>query len=232
MVQARKKRAFIRWAFVCLLVAAAVFAISARPAGKERHAAGTRTSRPCTLTVAFELTSPFVPDGRASISELAFRVVFAPVVFEFDPEGDPLLGRCQLDSGKAKGVFSKFVLNDSQKGEARQTPAFLTPRPVDFTAGLGIESEPTEDDESAAASPNPPARIRMSFWTDFGASKIKWGSAIATGVLENLKTVFEVPFRDLLAGRARTIVHPYEGKYPEDKGTWKIVFAPGIRKTP
>jgi len=228
-VQAREKGAFVRWVFVCIILgAAAVFAISARQAGKERHAAATRTSRPYTVTITFEFTSPFVPDGRASIAELAFRVVFAPVVFEFDPEVDPLLGRCQLDSGKVKGVFSKFVLNDSQNGEARQTPAFLTPRPVDFTAGLGIESEPTEDDEMAAASPSPPARIRMSFWTDFGASDIKWGSAIGTDVLENLKTVFEVPFRDLMAGRARTIIHPYGGKYPEDKGTWKIEFVPAL----
>jgi len=232
MVKAKKKGAFVRLAFMCLLGAASVFAISARPAGEEKYAAATRTSRPYTVTVAFELTSPFVPDGRASIAELAFRAVFTPVVFEFDPQGDPLLGRCQIESGKVKGAFLKFVLNDSQKGEVRQTPAFLTPRPGDFTAGLGIESEPTEDEESAATSPSPPARIRMSFWTDFGASEIKWGSAIGTGVLENLKTVFEIPFRDLMAGRARTIVHPYEGKYPEDKGTWKIEFAPGIRKTP
>jgi hypothetical protein len=214
-----------------ILAAVVVGAGSGRLAGEERNGAATRTSRPYTVTVAFELASPFVPDGRASIAELAWRVVFAPVVFEFDPEGDPLLGRCQLDSGKAKGVFSKFVLNDSQRGEDRRTPAFLTPLPVDFTAGLGVESEPTEDDETAAASPSPPARIRMSFWTDFGASEIKWGSAIGTGVCENLKTVFEVPFRDLMAGRTRTMVHPYEGKYPEDKGTWKIEFAPGIKKT-
>jgi hypothetical protein len=42
--------------------------------------------------------------------------------------------------------------------------------------------------------------------------------------------VFEAPFRDLLAGRAHTIMHPYEGKYPEDKGVWKIEFTPGTKQ--
>jgi hypothetical protein len=213
-----------------LLAVAAVCAVSARPAAPERRAAPPRTSRPYTVTVSFELTSPFVPDGRASIAELEFRAVFAPVVFEFDPAGDPLLGRCQLETDKGKGIFSKFVLNDVQKDEDRQAPAFLTPRPVDFLVGLGIESEPTEDDETAATSRVPPAKIRLSFWTDFGAGEIKWGSALGTGVLEDLKTVFEAPFRDFMAGRAPTITLPYEGKYPEDKGIWTIEFTPGIKK--
>jgi len=221
---------FVRRASKFLLIVAAVCAGSGRPAGAAERAAPPRSSPPYTVTVSFELTSPFVPDGRSSIAELAFRVVFAPVVFEFDPAADPLLGRCQIETGKVKGVFSKFVLNDVQKGEDRRTAAFLTPRPADFLAGLGIESEPTEDDESAATSRIPPAEIRLSLWTDFGAGEIKWGSTLGTGVLENLKTVIEAPFRDLMAGRAHTIAHPYEGKYPEDKATWKIEFTPGTKK--
>jgi hypothetical protein len=224
MVQARTKGALIRLVFAYLLGATAAFGISARLVDDERHAAATRTSRAYTVTVTFELTSPFVPDGRASVAELAFRVVFAPVVFEFDPTADPLLGRCQLDSGKVKGVFSIFALNDVQRGKDRKAPVFLTPRPVDFLAGLGIESEPTEDDESAATARVPPAEIRLNFWTDFGAAEIKWGSTLGTASLENIKTVFEVPFADLMAGRSRLIEVPFEGKYPEDKGTWKIEF--------
>jgi len=215
-----------------LLVAAAACAVLARPAGAAERAAPPRTSPPYTVTVSFELTSPFVPDGRSSIAALAFRVVFAPVVFEFDPAGDPLLGRCQLETGKVKGVFSIFALNDVQRGEDRKTPVFLTPRPVDFLAGLGIESEPTEDDESAATARVPPAEIRLSFWTDFGAGEIKWGSTLGTASLENIKTVFEAPFADLMAGRSRLITVPYEGKYPEDRGSWKIEFRPGIKKNP
>ena len=212
------------------LILAAVCVASAPAAAAARIAATARTSRPYTVTVSFALTSPFIPDGRSSIANLEFRAVFAPVVFEFDPAGDPLLGRCQLDTGKVKGVFTKFVLNDTQKGEDRQTPVFLTPRPAAFLAGIGIESEPTEDDEAAATSRTPPAKIRLAFWTDFGAGEIKWGSTLGTGVLENLKAVFEAPFGDLMAGRARTITFPYEGKYPEDNGTWKIEFIPGIKK--
>jgi hypothetical protein len=224
MVQARTKGVLIRMVFAYLLAASAAFGVSARLVDDEHHAAATRTSRAYTVTVTFELTSPFVPDGRASIAELAFRVVFAPVVFEFDPTADPLLGRCQLDSGKVKGTFSKLVLNDVQTGEDRQTPAFLSPRPVEFTGGLGIESEPTEDDELAAKASPAPAKIRLNFWTDFGAVEIKWGSTLRTASLENLKTVFEVPFADLMAGRSRLIEVPFEGKYPEDKGRWKIEF--------
>ena len=204
--------------------------VLARPAGAAERAAPPRTSPPYTVTVSFELTSPFVPDGRSSVAALAFRVVFAPVVFEFDPTADPLLGRCQLDSGKVKGIFSIFALNDVQRGEDRKAPVFLTPRPVDFLAGLGIESEPTEDDEAAATARVPPAEIRLNFWTDFGAAEIKWGSTLGTASLENIKTVFEVPFADLMAGRSRLIEVPFEGKYPEDKGTWKIEFRPGINK--
>jgi hypothetical protein len=197
--------------------------------GAGRNAA-PRTSRAYTITVSFDLTSPFVPDGRSSIAELEFRVVFAPVVFEFDPAGDPLLGRCQLETGRVEGVFSKFVLNDTQKGEERRTPTFLTPRPVGFLAGLGIESEPMEESDSAGAARVPPASIRLSFWTDFGPGPIRWGTTLGTGSLENFKTVFEAPFADLMAGRSRVITIPYEGKYPEDKGTWRIEFVPGRKK--
>ncbi len=229
MAQAKRKGVVGQLAWACLLVVTTVCAVTAGAPAADRRSASPRTSPPYTVTVTFELASPFVADGRASIAELGFRVVFAPVVFEFDPAGDPLLGRCQLETGKVNGAFSKFVLNDVQKGEERQASVFLTPRPAGFLAGIGIESEPTEDDEAAARSRLPPAQIRLSFWTDFGAAEIKWGSSLGTGVLENLKTVFEAPFRDLMAGRARIVTLPYEGKYPEDKGSWRIDFSPGSK---
>lgn len=232
MTPRTRNRAFIGQALCCLLsfaaagTTAAPVAAGAWVSAVQKKPASLRSSPPYAVTVTFQLESPFVPDGRASVAELAFRVVFAPVVFEFDPSADPLLGRCQLDTGKIKGVFSKFVLNDIQVGDARQAPAFLTPRPAGFTAGLDIESEPTEDEESAATSRTPPGKVRLSFWTDFGAAEVKWGSSLGTGRLENLKTVFEAPFKDLLAGRPRTVTVSYEGKYPEDKGTWKVEFTP------
>jgi hypothetical protein len=216
--------------FLALMAAAAV-ALWAGPARAVKRAAQPRSSRPYRVTVSFELSSPLVPDGRASIAELSFRAVFSPVVLQFDPAGDPLLGRCQIESGPVKGAFTKFVLNDVERGEDRRTPAFLTPRPAEFSAGIGIESEPTEDEESSATSRVPPAKIRLSFWTDFGAQEIKWGSEIGTNVLKNLRVVFEAPFRDLMAGHPRTVTVPYEGVYPEDKGTWKIEFAPELERS-
>ena len=196
------------------------------PAAGAGPAAAPRRSPPYAITLTFELKSPFVPDGRASLAELGFRVVFSPVVFEFDPHGDPLLGRCQLVTGTVRGSFSKFVLNEVGRGEERRPAAFLTPRPAGFSAGLDIESEPTAEDDAAAAARVPPAIIRLSFWTDLGAGPIRWGTALGTGSLEDFKTVFEAPFADLLAGRRRVVTLPYEGKYPEDRGTWKIDFVP------
>lgn len=212
---------------VCAVAAGLAF--SAGPAAAAERTAAPRSSPPYTVTVTLELASPFVADGRSSIAQLVFRAVFSPVVFEFDAEGDPLLGRSQIETSTVKGVFTRFVLNDVQKGEDRRTPAFLTPRPADFQAGLGIESEPTAEDDSAAASRVPPEEIRLSFWTDFGSGEITWGSALGTGRLDNQKAVFAAPFRDLMAGRRRIVTFPYEGKYPEDKGTWKIEFAPGVK---
>jgi hypothetical protein len=215
-----------------LTVALAACVVLGLRASTGPQAASARSSRACRVTVSFELASPFVPDGRSSVAELAFRVVFSPVVFEFDPAADPLLGRCQVETGAVRGSFSRFVLNDVQRGEDRRTPAFLTPRPADFAAGIGIESEPTEDEESAATSRVPPAKIRLSFWTDFGAGEIRWGSPLGTTALENLHVVFAAPFRDIMAGRARTVTLPFDGRYPEDKGTWKIEFVPERNRRP
>jgi hypothetical protein len=226
------KNAFTARVFSVLLGVAAACAVAGRPAAAGPQAGCAKSSRAYRVTVSFELTSPFVPDGRSSVAELAFRVIFSPVVFEFDPAADPLLGRCQVETGAVRGSFSRFVLNDVQRAEDRRTPAFLTPRPADFAAGIGIESEPTEDEESAATSRVPPSKIRLSFWTDFGADEIKWGSPLGTNALENLRVVFAAPFRDLLAGRARAVTLPYDGRYPEDKGTWKIEFVPAPNSRP
>ena len=215
-----------RVAFGVLLGLAAALALWLLPALAEKSSVSPRSSRPYRVVVSFELDSPFVPDGRSSVGELAFRVVFSPVVFQFDPSEDPLLGRCQIETGTARGAFTRFALNDVEKDGVRLTPAFLTPRPAGFTAGIGIESEPMAEDEAVATSRVAPARVRLSFWTDFGAKEIKWGSELGINVLRNLRIVFEAPFRDLLAGRPRAVTVPYEGVYPEDKGTWKIEFVP------
>jgi hypothetical protein len=226
------KNAFSRRVFAFLLGVGEICTVSVRPAAAPARAVSTRSSRAYRVTVSLELTSPFVPDGRSSIAELAFRVVFSPVVFEFDPAADPLLGRCQVETGAVRGTFSKLVLNDVQQAGDRRTPAFLTPRPADFTAGIAIESEPMEDGESAAASRVPPLKVRLSFWTDFGADAIRWGSPLGANALDNLRVVCLAPFRDLMEGRPRTITLPYDGRYAEDRGTWKIEFAPETSAKP
>ena len=199
------------------------------PAPKERKKT-VRTSPNYELHFSLDTTSPFVPDGRHSLAEISLKVFFPSVTFEFDPDEDPLLGRCQVNSGKGKGTFSKLVLNDVQKGEERFSPRFLSARPREFSAGLAIESEPMAEDEAAVQSRTAPEKVRLSFWTEWGPIPIRWGSELGSATLHELKIVFEVPFRDLIQGKPFSMTRPYEGLFPEDKGTWKIEFRPGPKK--
>ncbi|MEW5902023.1 MAG: hypothetical protein AB1715_11220, partial [Acidobacteriota bacterium] len=157
-------------------------------------------------------------------AEFALKVVFSGVKFEFDPEEDPLLGRCQVNDAPGKGAFSRLILNDVQLGEDRQPVLFTTARPAEFPAKLDIESEPTEDEETAATSPDPPEKVRLSFWTEFGPAPVKWASKSGSAALKDFRLVFEVPFRRLIEGKGCVITFPYEGRYLEDKGTWTIEF--------
>jgi hypothetical protein len=189
-----------------------------------------RKSPPFKVEVSLCVTSPFVPDGRASLAELSFKVIFPSVTFEFDPDEDPLLGRCQVNASNGKGTISRLVLNDVQRGDERLPASFLTPRPPAFPAGLGIESEPTAEDEAAARSGTAPAMVGLALWTEFSQAPIKWGSKFGTASLSDFKVVFEVPFRDLLAGKAHSLTLPYQGHHPEDSGTWRIDFRPAPKK--
>jgi hypothetical protein len=200
----------------------------ARPAEKQKKP--VRSSPPYTVSVEFSAQSPFVPDGRMSLAELAFKAVFSPVTFEFDADEDPLLGRSQISTAKGKGILSRLVLNDVQKGEERQASMFFSARPGEFPAGLAIESEPTEEDEAASRSKAPPEKVRLSFWTELGRTPVKWGSPLGSAELGDFRLVFEVPFRRLLEGRPHTVTLPYEGRFPEDRGTWRVEFTPGAGK--
>jgi hypothetical protein len=161
---------------------------------------------------------------------VSFKVVFPSVTFEFDPDENPLLGRCQVNSGKGKGAFSRLVLNDAQKGEERLSPRFLSARPLEFSADLAIESEPMAEDEAAVHSRTAPEKVRLSFWTEWERMPIRWGSELGSASLPDLKIFFEVAFRDLIQGKRFSVTLPYEGSYPEDKGTWKIEVRPAPKK--
>jgi len=200
------------------------------PAQAGARGASTEISPPYTVTVRLQVESPFVPDGRHSLAEISFKVLFSSLTFEYDPEEDPLLGRCQVNSEKVKGTFSKLAMNDVQKGEERLSPRFLSARPREFSAGLAIESEPMAEDEEAARSGTAPGRVRLSFWTEWELTPIRWGSEFGSTSLSDLRIVFEVPFRDLLQGKPYSITLPYEGRYPEDKGTWNIEVRPAPKK--
>jgi hypothetical protein len=197
-----------------------------RPPAREVRRKAALTSPAFIVQIAVDAESPFVPDGRHSLAELSFKVDFASVTFEFDANEDPLLGRCQVNAGKGKGAFSRLALNEVQSGEERAPALFLSERPREFGAGLAIEAEPTAEDEAAAASKAPPAKVQLSFWTDLGPAPITWGSKFGSARLSDFKVVFEVPFRRLIEGRPFSVTLPYQGRYAEDKGSWRIDFRP------
>jgi hypothetical protein len=202
---------------------------SRRPTAKAQKKSA-RLSPPYDIHLSLNVRSPFVPDGRMSLAELALEVIFPSVTFEFDPNEDPLLGRCQVNTAKGKAKISRLVLNEVQRGGERLPASFLSVRPSEFPAGLGIESEPMDEDEAAAKSGTAPEKVRLAFWTEFGRTPVRWGSKFGTADLPEPKVVFEVPFRDLLGGKGCLITLPYQGIYPEDSGTWQIEIRPGPKK--
>ena len=188
-------------------------------------------SPPCMVHIRLEAVSPFIPDGRASLAELALEAAFSSVTFEFDPDEDPLLGRCQVITEKGEGRIARLVLNDVEKDGDRVPASFLSARPRVFPCVLAVESEPMAEDEEGAGSSLAPEKVRLGFWTEFGHMSVRWGSKFGTENLPDLKLVFEVPLRNLLRGKAYSATSPYVGHYPEDSGTWRVEIRPQPKKT-
>ncbi len=203
---------------------------SRRPAGKEKKRP-VQASPACDVRISLETASPFVPDGRSSLAELAFEVTFSSVTFEFDPDEDPLLGRCQVNTEKGEGRISRLILNDVEKNGDRVPASFLSARPSVFPCVLAVESEAMPGDEEAAESRLAPPKVRLAFWTEFGETPVRWGSKFGTETLPDLKFVFEVPFRGLLLGKAYSAASPYVGRFPEENGTWQVEIRPQPKKT-
>jgi len=95
-----------------------LLSLAARPPERKKT---VRTSPNYDVHISLDMTSPFVPDGRHSLADLSFKVVFSSVAFEFDPDEDPLLGRCQVSSGKGKGIFSVTMPFEGRYPEDRGT---------------------------------------------------------------------------------------------------------------
>ena len=183
------------------------------------------------VEISLSVTSPFIPDGRSSLAELSLEIIFSSVIFEFDPGEDPLLGRCQVNSGKGEGRIARLVLNDVERNGERVRASFLSARPRVFLCGLAIESEPMAEDEEAFESSMAPEQVRLALWTEFGRVPVRWGSNFGTENLADLKLVFEVPYRALLQGKAYSAALPYIGRFPEDSGTWRVEIRPQPKKT-
>jgi hypothetical protein len=141
---------------------------------------------------------------------------------------DPLLGNCQLTAPEATGKMTHLVLNDVQQGDDRHKPWFTRGPTKTFAANIDIDTEPSSQEGKPRRVP--PNKVNLVFWTDFSQEPTEWGSKLGSNVLANIKLEFEAPFADLMHGKPCTITLPYEGTFPEDKGTWKIEFRPGAKK--
>ena len=65
-----------------------------------------------TVTVELRLSAPFVADGRMSLADFAFQMVFQDVRPGFEPAGDAVLGCCYLESQGGRGSITELELND------------------------------------------------------------------------------------------------------------------------
>lgn len=187
------------------------------------------------VTVDLEFGSPYVPDGRMPIAALQMHVVFDEVFIEGRTADAPLSSFGDIDAGEGLGTFTKFELQDSwTHGPAtnRERPKFIKGKepPKSFRAGLimAADFEMSEERSGTGKKARLPApeKALMVFTTEMGRSAPWWGNSEGGTTLEDFRLEFEVPWRDLLAGKPLTLVLPYEGNEPEEKGRWTISFVP------
>jgi hypothetical protein len=187
------------------------------------------------VTVDLEFGSPYVPDGRMPIAALQMQVVFDEVFVEEGSADSPLPSFGDIDAGEGRGTFTKFELQDSwTSGPAtnRERPRFVKGKepPKSFGASLAMAADFVMPEEKPGtgkdARRQAPEKALMVFTTDMGRNAPWWGNSEGGTVLEDFRLEFEVPWRDLLAGKPVTLVLPYEGNDPEEKGRWTISFLP------
>ncbi|MBM3297796.1 MAG: hypothetical protein FJY83_09400 [Candidatus Aminicenantes bacterium] len=206
------------------------FASWLRPAPPAKKPA-PKSSPPYTVMVSLQAHSPYAPDGRMSIADLAFSATFKDVVFTYDhPRGVFL-----TEKHDGKLFLTRHEFNDVCDGEERHRPWVKKPWPVEFPASLvegwieREEAEPPSDPFGIPLEPLVPDKVKLGFYARFGLLDLEWFSKLGSCVLSNMLYEFEAPLWPLIGGKPVTLKFDYEGDYPEDKGQWWIEFIPGRR---
>ena len=181
-----------------------------------------------TVTVDLEISEPYVPDGRMPISAMSMHVLFDEV-YILPPDPSNFLSRNgDIDASEGKGKFIKFELGKSWVYDnVTEQPHFIKKPPESFGATLVMVTDP-EINQANRVTSVPPAKARLSFFTDLELMAIKWGNSIGSSAFDDndLMLEFEVPWQDLLEGKPVTLTIPYneyEGR-EERPGTWTIQF--------
>ncbi len=187
-----------------------------------------QSSPPYTVLVNLRFSSPFVADGRMSIAEFAASVTFEDVVFRYDPEDAMLFDTlyCDVEAEEGRGTVSECTLNDVEPESPRHRAHFLKPPPREFAARLAVRSQELESEGLPIVALEAPRRVELHFRTLFGRNRIVWGASEGSAELAEQELIFEVPWHKLLAGEQVSVTAPYQGAFPEDRGSWWVEFLP------
>jgi hypothetical protein len=189
-----------------------------------------RSSPPYTVVVALETTSPFVGDGRMTFADFAFSTTFKDVVFVFDPADQ--LEFCSVEAEEGKLFLTRHEFNDVQEGDDRHRPWVKKEWPKEFPASLSVspeevfENAPADKDGLTPVPLVPPKKVKLRFRAEFGLVDLSWFSKLGSNALSEMSFDFDVPWLELLGGKALTLKLPYESTEPEEKGEWWIEFIP------
>jgi hypothetical protein len=184
------------------------------------------------VTVQLKVTAPFVADGRMTLSELGFKVVFENVKPMFEPDGNPFWGCCHLENLGGKGAITQLVFNDVQpSNDARHRPWITQGPPKQFTGMLSVADDGAALKRRAQGlaterTPEPPDEVKLGFRTEFWLTPLEWQSRAGERALADYRLEFKSPWRSLLAGKAFTTRVPLEPSALGESGTWTIWFEP------
>lgn len=186
-----------------------------------------------SVSVDLDYASPFIPDGSMSIAKLGLHADFERVVIEPGGNEPAVSSFGDIDADEGKGKFTVFELNNVwTEGDNIEHPKFIKRPPASFGATLTLALDEDAIQKvlktNRKTAPAPPEKMKLSFFTDMDLQEIQWGcstGSAAVGFYE-FQVKFEVPWKDLLAGKPVTVTAPYESDEPNEKGTWTIRFNP------
>ncbi len=189
------------------------------------------------VSVGFNMTSPFVADGRMTLANLDFVVRFEGVRFQFFPEGNPLGGCCGVRARDGRGVITRIKPNDVQTelDERPETPRFTKGPPSEFTgalqAGMNVQGlRERSQGKPRQKAERPPETAPLVFQASF-RPPIEWAAKVGSANFPSVRLEADVPWRTLIAGKPVSLQLPCKEACGEDaSGTWTLTFTPQPRR--